>query len=62
MLVDIIENAKKEREELIKKGIEKGKLEVARNFLEFGDSVEKIAKALKLPNEKVQKIKDELKP
>ena len=57
MLVDIIENAKKELEELI----EKGKLEAIKNFLEFGDSVEKIAKALKLPIEKVQKIKNELK-
>ena len=57
MLVDIIENAKKEREELI----EKGKLEAVKNLLEFGDSVEKIAKALKFPIEKVQKIKDELK-
>jgi len=57
MLVDIIENAKKEREEIW----EKAMIEAIKNLLEFGDSVEKIAKALKFPIEKVQKIKDELK-
>ena len=56
MLVDIIENAKKEREELI----EKGKIEAIRNFLEFGDSVEKIAKVMKLSIEKIQEIKDNM--
>ena len=42
------------------KGIEKGKLEAARDFLEFGDSVEKVAKVLKLPLEKIKEIKDSL--
>jgi len=56
MLVDIIETAKKEKKELI----EKGKLEAAKDFLEIGESVEKVAKTLKLPIEKVQKIKDDM--
>jgi len=48
-------------EEGIEKGIEKGKLEAAVGFLEMGDSVEKIAKALKVPVEQIQKLKDDMK-
>lgn len=60
MLVDMIENAKKEKKELLEKGIEQGKYEAARSFLEFGDPVEKVAKVLKLSIERVQEIKDSL--
>ena len=61
MLVDMVENAKKEKEEFFEKGVEKGKLEAAQGLLEMGDSVEKVAKALKWSIEKVQTIKNELK-
>jgi len=54
MLVDMMENAKKEKEELI----ENAKIEAAQNLLEMGDSVEKVAKALKWSIAKVQKLKD----
>jgi predicted transposase YdaD len=57
MLVDIIENAKKEKESLL----EKGKLEIAKNLLEMGLSVEQVSKGTKLPVEKLKKIKDILK-
>jgi predicted transposase YdaD len=60
MLIDMIENAKKEKEELFEKGIEKGTLEAVKNLLNFGDSIEKISKVLKVPIEKVRKIKDEM--
>jgi predicted transposase/invertase (TIGR01784 family) len=73
MLVDIVENAKRERIELfekgrekgveegIEKGIEKSKFDVAQNLLKMGDSVEKVAKATKLPIEEIQKLKNDLK-
>ena len=64
MLVDMIENAKKEKEELIEKGIEKGKIEkaieTAVNFLRMGLSAEQVSKGTKLPIEKVQELKDGL--
>ena len=40
-------------------GIEKGKIEVIKNFLEIGESVEKIAKATQFSVKKIQEIKDE---
>jgi hypothetical protein len=60
MLVDIVENAKRERIELFEKGREKGKIEAAQNFLKIGESVEKVAKALELPIEKIQKLKNDM--
>ena len=60
MLVDMIENAKKEREELIEKGVMKKAIEAAQNLLKMGDSIEKVSIAMELPIEKVQKIKDDM--
>jgi len=60
MLVDMIENAKKEKEELFEKGVMKKAIEAAQNLLKMGDSVEKVSIAMELPIEKVQKIKDDM--
>jgi predicted transposase YdaD len=57
MLVDMVENAKKEREKLV----ENTKIETAQNLLEMGDSVEKVSKAVDLPIEKIKELKDNLK-
>jgi predicted transposase/invertase (TIGR01784 family) len=61
MLTDMIENAKKEKEELIEKGKMEKALEAAINFLKMGLSVEQVAKGTGLTAERVQKAKDSIK-
>jgi predicted transposase YdaD len=62
MLTDMIENAKKEKEELIEKGKMEKALEAAINFLKMGLSVEQVAKGTGLTAERIQEIKDSIKP
>ena len=61
MLVDIIENAKKEKKELIKKGKMEKAIETAVNFLKMGISVEQVAQGTELTVEQVMKIKETIK-
>ena len=60
MLCDIIENAKKEKEQLLAQGEAKGRLEnaleVAREMLLGNSSIDYIVKVTKLPKEKIEEI------
>ena len=43
-------------EQLIMEGIEKGKLEIAKNLLELGIELDKIVKATGLPEDGIRKL------
>jgi hypothetical protein len=54
MYVQLLE--RKRAEELIQSGVEKGKIEVARNLLARGDSPDTVSKIAGLPMKKIQEL------